>query len=88
MTTQIYEEMLHAQTTYHQGYNLDCYQSLKKLNVTYCKMNKLPTAIDATLKAIALQQRSRSPDDLVLRKTKKLLERLERKLARKDSRGS
>lgn len=77
---QVYEEMLHAQTTFFQGYNLDCYETLKKLSLVYCKVDKLYSAIDATLEAISLQQRGLSRDELVFDKTKKLLHRLQKKL--------
>lgn len=78
---QVYEEMLHAQVTYHRGcYTLECYQSLKKLNVVYEKMDKLYAAIDATLEAIALQQQSSCKDATVVSKTRSLLKRLETKL--------
>jgi hypothetical protein len=72
--------MLHAQVAYYRGYNLDCYQSLKKLNVVYEKMGKLYAAIDATQEAISQQKRSLTFDDKVFRKTHSMLERLEAKL--------
>lgn len=71
--------MLHAQTAFFQGYNLDCYETLKKLSLVYCKMDQLDAAIDAVLEAIAVQQRALSRDDYVLQKTRKLLDRLEKK---------
>jgi hypothetical protein len=79
-TKKVYEEMLHAQVIYYRGYNLDCYQSLKKLNVVYEKMDKLYAAIDATQEAISQQKRSLSFDSKVFRKTHSMLERLEAKL--------
>jgi hypothetical protein len=71
--------MLHAQTAFFQGYNLDCYETLKKLSLVYCKMDQLDAAIDATLEAIAVQKRALSRDKLVFEKTQRLLQRLESK---------
>ena len=72
--------MLYAQTTFFEGYNLDCYETLKKLTLVYCKMEKIDAAIDATLEAIAAQQREPSRDNHVFEKTQRLLYRLEKKL--------
>lgn len=78
-SSEIYEEMLHAQTAFFQGYNLDCYETLKKLCLVYCKMDQLDAAIDATLEAIAVQRRALSRDKQVFDKTQRLLQRLEKK---------
>lgn len=75
--SEIFEEMLHAQFSYHQVYNLDCYNTLKKLNLVYQKMDNLPAAIEATIEALSLQKKSNN-DEVLLHKTTKQLERLRR----------
>lgn len=74
---QIFEEMLHAQFSYHQIYNVECYNTLKKVNFVYEKMGNLPAAIEATLEAVAKQKESNN-DAALLQKTTRQLERLQR----------
>mmetsp|Transcript_21384 Transcript_21384/g.32460 ORF Transcript_21384/g.32460 Transcript_21384/m.32460 type:complete len:479 (-) Transcript_21384:31-1467(-) len=75
--SEIYEEMLHAQFSYHQVYNLECYNTLKKLNLVYQKMDNLPAAIEATTEAVSLQKKTNN-DEVLLERTMKQLERLRR----------
>jgi hypothetical protein len=68
--------MLRIQVTCFQGYNMDCFRTLRKLNSVYCKLNRLNLAIDTTLESISFQQNAVFRDESVMDKTMQLLQHL------------
>eukprot|EP00541_Cyclophora_tenuis_P011081 CAMPEP_0116578228 /NCGR_PEP_ID=MMETSP0397-20121206/21584_1 /TAXON_ID=216820 /ORGANISM="Cyclophora tenuis, Strain ECT3854" /LENGTH=398 /DNA_ID=CAMNT_0004107583 /DNA_START=1 /DNA_END=1197 /DNA_ORIENTATION=+ len=72
-----YEEMLHAQLTFHKIYSTECLETLKKLVTLHKKRKDLDAALDITEEAIRLQQITLADNNpVVLEQTKAMLEKL------------
>jgi len=87
---ETYHEMLQAQLSL-KVYDIECYQTLTKLNVLYEKMGDLQGAFDLTRDAYALQCRTLEPQDEVLNKTRTtmdFLSELLRSTHLQDSKGA
>jgi tetratricopeptide (TPR) repeat protein len=71
----IFEALLHTQLSNHT-FNVECYETLKKLNLLYEKVGDLIGAYELTREAYALQNATLEPHDDVLSKTRAMLDRL------------
>jgi tetratricopeptide (TPR) repeat protein len=70
-----FRELLQTQLS-SQTYNVECYETLKKLNLLHEKVGDLLGAFDLTREAYALQHATLEPQDEVLTKTRAMLDRL------------
>mmetsp|Transcript_7569 Transcript_7569/g.17350 ORF Transcript_7569/g.17350 Transcript_7569/m.17350 type:complete len:124 (+) Transcript_7569:1194-1565(+) len=79
---QTYSDMLHAQLKLHKVYNLECLETLKKLNVLHEKLHDEDRALHMMEEAYNIQKRTLQKDNVVLVETARLLEYLRKTIER------